>query len=593
MKKTNLSFIVLLSLFFLFFNPSHIKAQADIDLVKLTIGPPVPAIPYYHFRGKINLPEKTSLEIKSIKANGNPVYSYQIRDIQEGIDLREPYSYSWPLFASDKISKFKFKNPWIVGRLDWENNKTYSIEIELVSENSDKAEIISKEVQAPQSGGYWNSQWKFYKSIVVTEDYGLDRVNEPIDFSLIFYPDQITDLKKELRLVQIDQKGKAKIITSQVYNISTYLKKDKKRYDDSGNLRPFYWLPSVYAKIVAPVSLKANSSTVLLAFYGNPNAEMNRKGDCELHVSGKGLDLAVENKHYWIKLHPESGMLHEISLKSKPDITLQHKLETNGAIHWNPGAYSPPRPWMHASDWNPPKEYSTIEGPVMFVLHRKGHMPRMPEIALGITYKFFAHQPYVQMTSNMQFLQDVPLQALRNGEVVFDHKLIDYAAWKESASEKVHKIKLESVPLLTEIHLPLSTQWMSFFNSKKKIGFGGIPLNSSQTSLGKEPITYNPYFYITRGPWVYWTRVLAAPYLTKNIQQIVTVPSGNMYWEKWAYLPFEMEKDSSFEALKNLRKRLDHPLKVSVIDERDPRVEIPEEIYTDPEKTGWEKKKTK
>ncbi|MDD8016388.1 MAG: hypothetical protein PHX45_11910, partial [Acidobacteriota bacterium] len=58
--------------------------------------------------------------------------------------------------------------------------------------------------------------------------------------------------------------------------------------------------------------------------------------------------------------------------------------------------------------------------------------------------------------------------------------------------------------------------------------------------------------------------------------------------EKWAYLPYAMgEREGRFKPLSNLEARLSRPLRISVVDERDPRVRIPDEIYTDPAKTGW------
>lgn len=562
----------------------------DTGLAEVVIGGPVPAVPYYHMRAAIRLEEKGPFEIKRVSANGHPIIHFEIRDMEGRMVEDKPYPYTWPLFAADKIKDFVFQNPWLIARLDWQNGETYDLEVEIHREGGRTPLILKTQARAPESGGYWDPRWPYYKSVVVSEDFGLDRTDEPVEFSLVFYPDQISDLEKELRIVQLDSRGNATVLPSQSYDIRSYLKEDVERRDEDGTVRPLYWLPSVYAKVVVPVSVQAHRSAVLLAFYGNPEAEKPADPPV-LRISGEGLGMTVANESYSIKLHPDSGMLDEIRLLDGPDVTLLHKLETNGAIHWNPDAYSPPRPWVHASDWNPPEDYSFVDGPVMFALHRKGVMPDMPEIALGITYKFFSHSPYFLMTSYMEILEDIPLQTLRNAEIVLDHKLIDSAAWLEPSSRVPRQIRLDSVPLLTEIHLPLDTQWMSFFHTGTKIAFGGIPMESSKAGLNLEPMVCNPYLYMIRGPWVYWTRVLVAPYLTQNIQQIVPVPAGNVYWEKWAYLPYALgEGQDRFKPLSDLEARLSRPLRISVVDERDPRVRIPDEIYTDPTKTGWEER---
>ncbi len=563
-----------------------------LGLAETGIAPPVPAVPYYHIRAAVRLEDPGPFEVKNVAVNGRPSHHYEIRELGgRPLAEAEPYLFTWPLFAAEQIKKFPFRDPWIFVRLDWRNGEVYELEVEIQREGASSPMTLRAMARAPEKGGYWDERWKYYKSIVVSEAFGLDRTDEPVEFSMIVYPDQITDLARELRLVRLDEDGRATLIPSQVYGQRSHLSEDPERVGADGLVRPAYWLPSVYAKVVAPISVKANRSAVLLAFYGNPDAEA-QEADGALRVSGEGLGLTVENGIYSVKLHPQSGMLDEIRIHAHPEVTLLHKLETNGAIHWNPDAYSPPRPWMHASDWDPPETASKIMGPVMFALHRKGMMPGMPEIALSITYKFFAHSPYFLMTSNMEILEDVPLQALRNAEIVLDHKLIDSAAWLDPAAARPHEITLDSVPLLTETHMPLDTRWMAFYHAGTRIAFGGIPLEAGEAGMDIEPLTYNPNLYFIRGPWVYWTRVIAAPYLTHNIQQIVPVPAGNSYWEKWAYLPFVISAGPDrFRALSDLEERLAKPLRISVVDEKDPRVRIPDEIYTDPTKTGWEERK--
>lgn len=579
----------LMGLVLVLLHPSHVEAKKfELHLKKIEIGQPCPAIPYYHFKIEINNSEKIPFQVQKIMANGQRIYHYEIREASWGTEPDKVFHYNWPPFAISRFGDFVYEQPCLIGRLDWQNSQKYKIEISYSFQDSPETKTIKQEVVAPDHGGYWDARWKYYKSIVISEDFGLDRKNEPVHFSLIFYPDQITNLSRELRIVRIDEQGKTTLLPAQVYDIQKYMKKDEPRYGKDGKLRPFYWLPSVYAKIVVPISIKANSHVVLLAFYGNPEAEQPQTKS-PLKVHGKGLALTIENDFYKVKLHPQSGMLHEITLKSKPEIILEHKLETNGAIHWNPGAYSPKRPWMHASDWDPPEYYDTVTGPVIVLFHRRGFMPNMPEIAMGITYKFYANSPYFLMSSTVEIGKNVPVQAFRNAEIVFNHKLIDKAAWQDPASEKPRVVDLHSIPNLTEIHLPLDVSWLSFLNAENHLGFAGIPVEYANASLNDEPFEYNPYLYITKGPWVYWTRVLATPYMTQNMQQIVTVPEGNIYWEKWALLPYELGSGNhQFDPVNSLQTRLKHPLRIQVRDERDARVRIPDEIYTNPKKTGWE-----
>jgi len=262
-----LSSIVVLSAFLI-----GAPDTARVDLVDLTIGSPTPAIPFYHFRARIVLDRKRPCEISRLSVNGESILSYELREASEGIDLSRPFEYSSPLFAAEKNKEFLFAQAWLIGRLDWENSKIYAVEL-LISLNKDQErQKIEKTVQAPLSGGYWNRAWKSYKSLVITENDGLPRIQEPVEFSLVFYPDQVTDLERELRIVQVSPTGETRLLPFQVYSTSVFEKKDEIRLDESGQPRPPYWLPSYYAKIVAPVSLAVHSSEVLLAFYGNSSA---------------------------------------------------------------------------------------------------------------------------------------------------------------------------------------------------------------------------------------------------------------------------------------------------------------------------------
>ncbi len=581
--------IVLVFVLTTFVPINAVPKDQKLQFKEAIIEHPIPSIPYYHFKIEAINNTEIPFYIKKIVVNGKEVTHYEIREVSWESEDNEVFHYNWAPFAANYSKDFVYKHFNLIARVNWENGKKYNVKIIYTFKDNPEIKIIEQNIVAPANGGYWNSEWKYYKSVVVSEDFGLERKDEPIQFSMVFYPDQITDLNKELRVVKIDKEGNTALIPSQVYDIQKYLKEDKPRYDKDGKLRPFYWLPSIYAKIVVPITINANSNIVLLVFYGNEKAE-NLKNESTLKINGEGLGLTIENEFYKIKLHPKSGMLHEITLKNKPHFTLEHKLETNGAIHWNPGAYSPKRPWMHASDWNPPESIKTVSGPVMFMFNRKGHMPNMPEIALSITYKFFANSPFVLMSSAMEIKKPVPLQAFRNAEIVFNSKLIDKAVWLDPAYENPKELDISTIPNLTEVDLPLDVSWISFLNTKEKIGFAGIPLEYCNASLNDEPFEYNPYIYITKGPWVYWTRVLVTPYMTQNMQQIVEVPAGNCYWEKWAWLPFET-RGNNLKELNYLQAKLKHPLRIQVRDEKDARVRIPDEIYTDSTKTGWEENK--
>ena len=102
--------------------------------------------------------------------------------------------------------------------------------------------------------------------------------------------------------------------------------------------------------------VQAHQKKVYQVLYGNPKARP-QPSQSDLRVKQQeGLGQTVETTHYRIGLSTNSGAVETVTVlgEDKP-VLLEHKLETNGAVHWNPGCYAPPTPWVHASDWEKPE----------------------------------------------------------------------------------------------------------------------------------------------------------------------------------------------------------------------------------------------
>lgn len=445
---------------------------------------------------------------------------------------------------------------------------------------------------APQAGGHWNPAWKQYASAVVSETAGLKRTGEPVHVTMLVYPDTCKDPQREIRVVRYDWREKQqREVPSQVVDYSRFTGTEAPFYDEHGKRRPATFLPTDSVTVAFPADANANDSVIYLIFYGNPDAPAPAYSS-DLQVSGNAPGLTVENSIYRMKLHDLSGMLDEVTLKSKPEFSFVHKKETNGAIQWNPDCYSPPRAWVHLSDWEPGKydyEYEEAKGPVVFRTLRWGQMPQMPEVTVSMEFEFYAGTPYFVMRSTMHIRYDVAVQALRNAEVVFAREAFSEAAWYDEVRKRIENRHIVSAPDLSEWTMSDTTPWVAFFDREKGCGYGGIQMGYYNGGLKGQLRTVNPYMYITTGPWIYWTRALAYPFGSRNPQQMVTIPAGSVFMEEWGYLPFELGKTDAdrFENLGKWQARLAHPLDVQVEVPSDPRMEIPEEIYIEPTKTGW------
>ena len=234
------------------------------------------------------------------------------------------------------------------------------------------------------------------------------------------YAERVQDPVKEVRVVAIDPvSGLPQEIPSQVYGVST---QDSLSTEEAQ--------PTTTFEVAYLADVPAHGARVYLVFYGNPQASTPGY-NTDLTVHGEGLALTIENSYYRVVLHPKSGQLDEILLKQGVNTLFDHHIETNGALHWNPDIYAPPRIWTHASDWDPPANMTTISGPIFFMIQRWGELPDYPDVQCSVTYIFYAHQPYLIMQSVTDILEDLDVRAFRNGELVVNLNVAREYAWKE------------------------------------------------------------------------------------------------------------------------------------------------------------------
>ena len=572
-----------------------------LNIVQMEMNFPVPAIPYYHIKADIELPQNSMIEAEMV-VDGKPLRYTDLRPEHDLGDLSYPHLTNRPPSGAGLSQDHKlYHRPTIIGWVQWEPGKTYDVKINIRMKKSlqhDPKDVIwsaSQKITAPQ-GGVFDVAWTKYKSVVVSEAAGVDRVAEPVEVLLPFYPDEVTDLKREIRVVAFDPATKAvREIISQVYDIQQYLTEDDMAPDENG--KPTrdvpVWMPTVSTRVAFLADVPARSSRIFLVYYGNKNA-MIKHYDSDLQVKGEAPGLQIDNSAIQIGLHPLSGHFDQLTLKSKPDHPLYHRLETNGAIHWNPEIYTPPTPWTHTSDWNPPENVQFNTGPIISFSDVWGPLREIPEVDASVRYEFFAGKPYFISTTNLRINETVHVIALRNAEIVIKRELISHAAWYDALRDKVMEFDVTNMPELTDVKMLDDVPWISFYNTETGIGFAGIQLNYSNAGLENRTRLLNPFFYITGGPWIYWARALSLPFLASNMQQMVPVPKGNFFTERWAYLLYETDKGQQpYAPVLEWQKKLTSPLRVQLVEEVDERVSRSvTELYIEKGKTGWEGRET-
>jgi hypothetical protein len=578
------------------------KEDKALTISKIELGYPDPGIPFYHFKASLELPQSSIVEVEAA-VDGKVLRATDLKREDELEDLhRPPLSERPPSGYSLSQDGTHYKNLTVVGWVKWQPGKDYSIRLTVRMKKATKAAAddqfltASRTVKAPAGVNVFDPAWKSYKSVVLSETAGINRTNEATEVLLPFYPDEAQQLTRDIRVVAVDPKThQITEVPSQVYDVQEYLKEDNLAPDAKGvpTRNVPLWLPTVSARVAFLADVTAKSSRVFLVYYNNPDA-MVKLYKTDLTVQGEAPGLQIDNSKISVALHANSGHLDQMTLKSKPDYPLFHRLETNGAVHWNPDIYVPPMAWTHSADWKNPKGNKTVSGSVIAKSEVWDNLRGVPEVDASVRYEFYPGVPYFISSTAMRINETVNCLALRNAEMVFRRELITHAAWYDIIRDTVIVYDVQNMPDLTDLKMEADVPWIVFFNKEKGIGFAGIQLDYSNSGIESPTRLLNPFFYITGGPWIYWARGLSHTFLSSNMQQVVPVLKGNVFAEKWAYLMYDFDKDTlPYAAAIAWQKRLTHPLRIQLIEEVDARVsKTLQEVFMDKGKSGWEGRDT-
>lgn len=584
-KKIRILILFLVSVFFIPYGQAQkTKAAGQLNIRSIELNYPVLGIPFYHFRAEVELPRESIIEVEAA-VDGKVLRAIDIRRPADfanlsrpTIPIRPPSGYN---LSQDRTMYSDFL---VTGWVRWEPGKEYSVRISVrLKKNIDASPndtwlVATRTVTAPQGTAVFGKEWKSYKSLILSETVGIERTKEPVEVLLAFYADESQQIERDIRVVGVDPvTHELTEVPSQVYDRMEYLKEDDLSPGKDGipTREAPLWLPTVTVRVAFLADVPAKSSKVYLVFYNNPDA-IGKMYLTDLRMQGEAPGLQIENSLMSVMLHPNSGHLDQITLKAKPDAFLYHRNETNGAMHWNPDIYPPPRLWTHTSDWNPPANVSSLAGSVVARSDVWDDMRRVPEVEASVRYEFYPGVPYFISTTTMRIRETLQVLALRNAEMVIKREMITHAAWYDVVRDSVIVYDVEHIPDFTDLKMEADVPWVLFFSRNTGIGFAGIQLSYSNTGLESPVRVLNPFFYITAGPpWVYWARGLSHTFLSSNMQQVVPVLKGNVFSEKWAYVILETDKTPTpYAPVLEWQKKLVNPLRIDLVEEVDERVTL-------------------
>lgn len=518
------------------------------SMTYLTSTFPTPSFPYYGARLTVSGVQE-DLTIERIEVNGDRMRDYYV--FNDGEHNRKGILRSW----SESIV--------LCVRTEWTPAMRCNISVVFKNE-AGETENIACVFTAPKEGGYWNRDYGYYASVILTNSTGYDRVNEPVHQPLAVYADRISDPKREVRVVEVDSDtGVHTEIPSQIGNVHVW-----DAFADQ------HCQPTCNFDAAFMSNVPAFSQKVYLVFYGNKKAE-KPKYETDLKLTGEGLSLTVSNAFYSVKLHELSGSIDEVTVKQGVNETFAHHLETNGSMNWNPDIYAPPTPWNHISDWNPPENYTVEAGPVFVMLKRWGNMPMYPDVLCSVTYTFYASYKPVIIADTMELTKDLDVIALRNGEVVINRELAEEIAWENSdgSVESVDIGELPRHPVMGK-RLPENTPWVALFNRERQAALGVVYINFTNIRKDKGLERVSPHLYVHVGPWIYVAHPILYTFVGNNPQRVMHAFGNTLHYEKLAWIPFRIKADEpgAFDMMDEYVSSLKEPIQTEVVLDTDPRV---------------------
>lgn len=431
-------------------------------------------------------------------------------------------------------------------RFGWLPKTNYTVGLVLENVKSGARTPLGWSGTSPAGKGYWDPAWRNYLSLILSEENGFERAGYPVHATVGVISSYIRSAE-EVRVVRAERKGDDVIyreIPSQVYDVVTW--NDPKilgiQEKDAKTGKPVLrYHPTTSFSVAFLADLKPRAQATYLVFFNNAGAKKPAyKSDLTVK-KGKLLGRTIENGFYRITLQEKSGVIYEIVEKTT-GLKLEHKLETNGAIHWNPDIYSPPHAWYHSSDWSDP-EADEVAGPVFYSLNLKGALPFPKGVDVGIRYHFYAHSPAITVETVTGIENDLFVMALRNAEVVFNKAVFTKAAFKKDGATEILDLATSKMHPAHAAVLRPDTPWVSLFDEAKGIGFAALYLDLATPNLnGGLASLAQPFIYIENGPWYYVSRGFVYSFASNNQTRMLPVKGGSVYYEKNAWITFPYPK---------------------------------------------------
>lgn len=448
----------------------------------------------------------------------------------------------------DRIDSFEEKlrllqDAWKRGDHDVARSLTHSLRDSAIQAQIDQpanephfpASPIRETRSLPTPWIEWTKAWKWFHAFQLHDPLRLPRQAEPIELTLGFPKDQISDPARELRVVLIENNS--------LREIPSQLLRVKRRNNE------------LVASLLFLAPPSPTHELTILVLHGNPNAELPTY-TTDLSTRGEGFALEIENAFFKASLSHQMGQLERLSLKHGFGLELVAGGEGHGeppCIDWaHDYAASGHFQKFRITLWDTCPDFEIVRGPVATLVRRWGfpHAPLHPlhsaaRLHVDVEYRFYANLPWFHKLGTMKALKSFEASALRDDEWVFTGQPFTNIVWMGPNGELQHG----PPPPNARDNL-----WaVGFVNPQTHDSFIALFLQHHAENLPELKHNASPNLYYKAHGQV-WSRY---PLPTKD------VPAGAVLHQKNAYAALEFNPSTGPASIQNLRNSLAHPLHIN------------------------------
>jgi len=449
--------------------------------------------------------------------------------------------------------------------------------------------LSAPEESKPISIAGWEKRFAFHYDYVLAETAGVRRDFEPVEVTLTVPDPGARRWYDHVRVVRLESNDRGRLVPYQtlteVAAISAVPDKAKAP------------APVRSVNVIFLARCPARAETTYRLFWGLPDgaeaaASSLPKASMRagLQVSGKIPALTVGNEHYAIQLGPKCGAIKTARRASQGQDEVM-RIRQNIPIHFGTDVWSPPLTWDHDFNWPVPPNQRQEGGPIALRYHRWGPMNTFRDVTTSITYTFYAHVPYIHVSSTLEFTADRSARAVRIGEVVVSHppkptpdgkeadkkipQVFSHFGWPEEdgrvTTREIAAIQdadgWSNVPGLARGAvgvLERDVPWIAGYHAKKAYGIAALRRSHFVGNRLGGPIPHTaPCTYVAKYhmEFSYWSRPMVYPLGLKGtpLDQNTAIAAGTVFATEEALLIFE--PDPTLRQVREAHRQFTKPLR--------------------------------